>query len=166
VRVDLGLFALRFGVLLLLRGVPLLLGVLALFLVPVVAFDGVDVIDQRQRLAAGAGVLDRLVEPLVQVAARAHDQVRVSERLDVVGAQLVVVRVRVRRDQAGDVGVVAGHLAREIRGLGRRGHHGEAAPAAGGTLRRRVVAAPGSDNRDGAEQGEGSEAERRHARRY
>ena len=52
--------------------------------------------------SSGASVpdaLDRLVEPLVDVAARAHDEVGVGERLDVVRAHLVVVRVGVGRQQ-------------------------------------------------------------------
>ena len=81
-----------------------------------------DHVEQRHDLGVAAGILDRVVEPRVEVAARAHDDVGSAERLDVVGADLVLVRVGVGREQPFDMDAIAAHVAREVGGLGRRGH--------------------------------------------
>jgi len=71
-----------------------------------VATDQVDVIGERQLRRVATGALDELVQPLVDVAAGADDQVGVRERLGIAGAWLVLVRVRVRGEDLGDVGAL------------------------------------------------------------
>ena len=66
-----------------------------------------DRVDQRDLLGVAAGAVDHLVEPLVEVAAGAEDDVGLGERGGVAGARLVLVRVgvgpqdRVDRDALG-----------------------------------------------------------------
>ena len=91
-------------------------------------------------------VAARLQHPLVDVAARAHHEVGVGQRLEVVRADLVVVRVGVRREQADHLDVVARHVPREVGRLRRGGDHEPAAVAAGGLVR------AAGDDRHGAQQ--------------
>jgi hypothetical protein len=78
--------------------------------------------------------LDRLLEPLVHLAARPHDQVRVGDRLDVARAQLVVVRVGVGIEQPGHGHPVAADVAGQVGGLRGGGDHLERGTAAPGVV--------------------------------
>ena len=72
----------------------------------------------------------RLVEPLVELAARAQHQLRPHEPLDVAGARLVAVRVGVGREDPRHLQPRARDVAREIGDLGGRRHDGRVVIAA------------------------------------
>ena len=88
-----------------------------------------DPVGEDEQLGLGARILDRVLDPRVEVAAAGDHEVRGSERLDVVGPRLVLVRVGVRGQQGGDVDVVAGDVGDEIAGdRRRRGDRGAVPP--------------------------------------
>ena len=91
-------------------------------------------------------VAARLQHPLVDVASRAHHDVGVGQRLQVVRSDLVVVRVGVRGQEPHDLDVGARDVPREVRRLRGGGDHEPAAVSPGG-----LVLAAG-DDRDGAQQ--------------
>ena len=67
-------------------------------------------VDDRR---VGARGVDGVVQPGVDVAAGADHEVARRQRADVVGRDLVVVRVGVRGEDLGDAGVAPGHVAGE-----------------------------------------------------
>ncbi len=106
-------------------------------------------VDQGELRGVGAGAVDRAVEPVVELAARADDEVGALERLDVLRPDLVVVRVGVGLEELHDVGAVAGDRAGEVGRLRRGGDDRE--PAVGA----RVRAAAARDDERGAGEEEG-----------
>ena len=109
-----------------------------------------DAVEQVEHRRVGARAVDRAAEPLVEVAARAHDERRARQRLHVAGPDLVVVRVAVGREHPAHRGAIAGHGAGEVGGLGGGGDDRRAAVSP-------VRAAAGERERargDGEEQGE------------
>ena len=65
-----------------------------------IAVEHVDVVGEDEPRRIGPAGVDGVAEPLVDLAAGADDDVGVRERLDVVRADLVVVRIGVGRQQA------------------------------------------------------------------
>ncbi len=121
-----------------------------------IAGDQMDVIGERQLRRVAPRALDELVEPLVDVAAGADDQVGVRERLGVAGTRLVLVRVGVRGEDLGDVGTLAGDVADEVGGLG--GGDDDLGPSAAAAVAR---AAAGERRRDSEQRATDKESENR-----
>ena len=100
------------------------------------------VLAEREDGRVGARARLGLLQPLVDLAARAHHEVGAGERLDVAGARLVGVGIAVGLEDRGDLGAVARDLAREVGGLRRGGDDprraaGAAVVAAGAERRER-----------------------------
>src|SRR5215211_7787921 len=91
--------------------------------VPPVVAAGVHALAERQHGGVGAGAVDQVLEPVVDVAARLHRERGVGGGLGVARARLVLVRVRVRLEDLVHVDALAADVADEVGDLRRGGHH-------------------------------------------
>ncbi len=90
-----------------------------------------DGIGEHEHRRVGAGAVDRALEPLVERAARAHDELGVAQLLDVVGADLERMRIGVGGEQSGHLHPLASDRAGEVGGLPGRGDDAQPRAAAG-----------------------------------
>ncbi len=83
--------------------------------------DLTTVAESRSEITSASvpGALDQLVDPLVHLAARGDDQLGLGDRGRVAGPGLVVVRIRVRGEDAVNLDAVACDVAGDVRRLGR-----------------------------------------------
>ena len=98
---------------------------------------------QDQHPGFTTGVVEHVLEPVVDVAARAYGQRGAGDGLDVAGPRLVLVRIGVRLKDLVDVDPPPPDVAHEVSDLGRRGDHG----LAGGRSGASFVPAAAADKR-------------------
>ena len=108
---------------------------------PLLAAARVYRVEQRDRAGVAAGVLEHVIQPVVEIAARAQHDLGVGQRPHIAGARLVLMRVGVGREDLLDVRPAARDSVRHVTELrcrgddARSGARGIAVPATGGEHR-------------------------------